>query len=511
MAFEKLFDPSLVQRRGDTDATYVFSTEAVLAINVALTSGRPLLVQGPPGSGKSSIAAVAARVLGWRYYQLAVTASTQPPDLLYSFDMTRRGLDAQLRPPGGPLSELEYVEPGVLWWAFDPASAERRGAEEGRFPPARAHPFPERNERSAAEGVVVLVDDIDKTSAGLAEALLLAWEAGGFVVREAGVHIRRPHSHPSLLVLTVAGEREVPPAVKRRCVVLTLPIPDEQTLVQIAAARELTGDRTLAQHVAHALAQGFQERAWPLGVSDFLKALRITLNLMLEPGTPDWQTVVLPQQAFEQALSARASVAGPVHASHSCRVFLCHSSGDKLAVRELYARLRGVGLEAWLDEEKILPGQDWDAEIRRAVRGADLVIVCLSKGSVAKTGYVQREIRMVLDLAEEQPEDKIYLIPARLEECDVPDRLARWQWVDLFAPEGYNRLLSAVWTAAKDLDLPATTGELRALRSLHAAGQASPAAMPPPERTRLPLAPVEVISTAEAGSAQDAELPPGPR
>src|SRR6202044_4204418 len=95
--------PSRVQRRGDTDATYVFSTEAVLAINVALTSGRPLLVQGPPGSGKSSIAAVAARVLGWHYYALAVTASTQPRDLLYGFDMTRRGLDAQTRPLREPL------------------------------------------------------------------------------------------------------------------------------------------------------------------------------------------------------------------------------------------------------------------------------------------------------------------------------------------------------------------------------------------------------------------------
>jgi hypothetical protein len=118
---------------------------------------------------------------------------------------------------------------------------------------------------------------------------------------------------------------------------------------------------------------------------------------------------------------------------------------------------------------------------------------------------------MVLDLADEQPEDKIYLIPARLEECDVPNRLARWQWVDLFDPKGYNRLLSAAWTAAERLDLPATTGELTALRGLQAGGLASPAGMPQPERTSPPLTPADVISTTEVGSAQDSELQAGPR
>ena len=50
------------------------------------------------------------------------------------------------------------------------------------------------------------------------------------------------------------------------------------------------------------------------------------------------------------------------------RVFLCHASSDKPAVRELYQRLRTDGIDAWLDEEDLLPGQDWQYEIPKAVR-----------------------------------------------------------------------------------------------------------------------------------------------
>jgi len=50
------------------------------------------------------------------------------------------------------------------------------------------------------------------------------------------------------------------------------------------------------------------------------------------------------------------------------RIFLCHASQDKLIVRELYQRLLAEGwIDPWLDEEKLLPGQDWDMEIEKAV------------------------------------------------------------------------------------------------------------------------------------------------
>jgi outer membrane protein assembly factor BamD (BamD/ComL family) len=130
--------------------------------------------------------------------------------------------------------------------------------------------------------------------------------------------------------------------------------------------------------------------------------------------------------------------------THLLKVFLCHASGDKPPVRELYKRLTTEGVDAWLDQEKLLPGQDWRMEIPRAVREADVVVICLSKKSITKEGYVQKEIRFALDIAEEKPEGTIFLIPARLEDCIVPERLSRWQWVDLYEENGFIRLLRSL-------------------------------------------------------------------
>ena len=126
------------------------------------------------------------------------------------------------------------------------------------------------------------------------------------------------------------------------------------------------------------------------------------------------------------------------------KVFLCHASGDKPAVRDLYRRLAAEGVDAWLDQEKLLPGQNWRLEIPRAVREADVVVICLSNKSITKEGYVQREIKFALDVAGEKPEGTIFLIPARLEDCVVPEPLDGWQWVDLFEEHGFLRLLRSL-------------------------------------------------------------------
>jgi formylglycine-generating enzyme required for sulfatase activity len=133
------------------------------------------------------------------------------------------------------------------------------------------------------------------------------------------------------------------------------------------------------------------------------------------------------------------------------RVFLCHASGDKPAVRDLYRRLRSDGIAPWLAEEDLLPGQDWQLEIPKAVRSSDAVIICLSSRAITKAGYVQKEIKYALDVADEQPEGAIFLIPVRLEECEVPERLQRWQWVDFFQEKGYDRLLRALRQRAEHL------------------------------------------------------------
>jgi hypothetical protein len=132
--------------------------------------------------------------------------------------------------------------------------------------------------------------------------------------------------------------------------------------------------------------------------------------------------------------------------SNQLRVFICHASEDKPAVRELYHRLRQDGFNPWLDDEDLLPGQQWRLEIPKAVRKSDVVIICLTRRAVSKSGYVQKEIKYALDAAYEQPEDKIFLIPVKLEECPVPEQLRSWQYVNLFEARGYERLKRALKT-----------------------------------------------------------------
>jgi formylglycine-generating enzyme required for sulfatase activity len=124
------------------------------------------------------------------------------------------------------------------------------------------------------------------------------------------------------------------------------------------------------------------------------------------------------------------------------KVFLCHSHSDAAAVRALYLRLRREGVDTWLDKEKLLPGQDWELEIRKAVREADVVVVCLSK-QFNQAGFRQKEVRLALDTAMEKPEGEIFIIPARLEECENLESLRKWHWVDLFDSTGYRRLMLA--------------------------------------------------------------------
>ena len=126
------------------------------------------------------------------------------------------------------------------------------------------------------------------------------------------------------------------------------------------------------------------------------------------------------------------------------QVFICHSSSDKPKAYSLYQRLRQDGFDPWLDAEDLIPGQDWQIEIPKAVENSQVVLVCLSPTAITTEGYVQREIKFALDVADEKPEGTIYLISVKLEPCEVPMRLSRWQWVDLYEEGGYERLIKAL-------------------------------------------------------------------
>ena len=118
----------------------------------------------------------------------------------------------------------------------------------------------------------------------------------------------------------------------------------------------------------------------------------------------------------------------------SSLVFISYARPDYDKASRLYTDLKTRGLNPWLDKESILPGQDWDNEIKRAIKKSRFFIALLSSNSVTKIGYVQRELKNALEKQEEFPEPNTYLIPARLDECNIEDlRLTKIQYVDLFS------------------------------------------------------------------------------
>jgi formylglycine-generating enzyme required for sulfatase activity len=120
-------------------------------------------------------------------------------------------------------------------------------------------------------------------------------------------------------------------------------------------------------------------------------------------------------------------------------------------VRKLHRYLKQHGIEPWLDREELLPGQNWEVEISKALDASDAILVCLSKTSISKEGFVQKEISFALDKALEKPEGMIFIIPVKLEDCDLPRNLNRYQAVDLFREGGRKRLLMGLNRRATEL------------------------------------------------------------
>ncbi len=137
-------------------------------------------------------------------------------------------------------------------------------------------------------------------------------------------------------------------------------------------------------------------------------------------------------------------------ANRKLRVFLCHASQDKSAVRDLNKRLLAENwIEPWLDEDQLLPGQDWNLEIEKAVESSDVVLVFVSNASVAKEGYVQKELRRVLNIAQEKVEGAIFIIPIRLDETELPRALKDRQGLKYYPSENRDSAFEKLKTSLR--------------------------------------------------------------
>ncbi|WNF13455.1 SUMF1/EgtB/PvdO family nonheme iron enzyme [Microcystis aeruginosa] len=134
------------------------------------------------------------------------------------------------------------------------------------------------------------------------------------------------------------------------------------------------------------------------------------------------------------------------------QIFLAHASEDKPAVLALHERLKQAGYKPWLDKKDLIPGQNWRSVIPKAIANSQLFIACLSQRSIAKQGFVQREFKMALNQYADRPPNSIYLIPLRLDECEIPDlrqeeyglNLRDLHWLDYWKEDGFEQLERAI-------------------------------------------------------------------
>jgi MoxR-like ATPase len=210
------------------------------ALLAAEAAGRPLLVRGEPGTGKSQLAHAAAVAAKRLFLPHVVDSRSEASDLLWRFDAVARLADAQVsahrKMPDTTEIERErfssspYVYPGPLWWAFDHNDAQEQ-LDQSRL----AGVAPERPPYawSVQAGTVLLIDEIDKAESDVPNGLLEALGNGRFSVPLLGRSVNlASNAPPPLVIITTNDERELPPAFMRRCLVLTLTLPAGAELIR---------------------------------------------------------------------------------------------------------------------------------------------------------------------------------------------------------------------------------------------------------------------------------------
>ena len=128
------------------------------------------------------------------------------------------------------------------------------------------------------------------------------------------------------------------------------------------------------------------------------------------------------------------------------QLFLSYSRADEGNARRLYGDLTQLGLDVWFDRSSLSAGDEWKTIIEGAIRRSDLVIVLLSSQSISRRGYFNSEMRLALRVLETIPFGQRYVLPCRLDDCEIPDPLLAFHTVDLFPKyrSGFKRLVAAV-------------------------------------------------------------------
>jgi len=211
---------------------YLASQDLQNSVNIAVALGRPLLIKGEPGTGKTRLAESVAKALDMKLIVWNIKSTTKARDGLYVYDTVQRLYDSQFG--DHDVSDIKhYIKLGKLGEAF-----------------------------TSPEPVVLLIDEIDKADLEFPNDLLWELDVMNFYIPETGETItakRRP-----VVIITSNAEKELPDAFLRRCIFHYIEFPDEKMMADIVRVHF----PDLEQHLLDEALKAFY---WIRGISGLQK------------------------------------------------------------------------------------------------------------------------------------------------------------------------------------------------------------------------------------------------
>jgi MoxR-like ATPase len=262
----------VIEQLGDQD--YICDKKIATVVFLAQQLGKPVLVEGPAGVGKTELAKVVSKALGRKMIRLQCYEGLDEAKALYEWEYSKQLLYTQILK-----DKVAETLAGTQTLA---EAAERVGAQDSVFFSSRfIVPRPLMQAISAESPTLLLIDEVDKSDPEFEAFLLEVLSDFQITIPEIGTIVAK--SQP-IVFLTSNDAREMSDALKRRCLHLWIDYPSEELEVRILDRKVPNIDKRLAEEV--------------VGLMNRIRALDLKKTPSISE-TLDWARALLALNADE--------------------------------------------------------------------------------------------------------------------------------------------------------------------------------------------------------------------